>query len=82
MQSAEAVLLGQMHFQGGGNEGVHVRGIVWDTDGKHPVLPGEATVECGSEDDIADVLSDAYGCLVSDFVVVDELDISDAGGSG
>lgn len=51
-----------------------VRGIVWETDGKHPVLPTEATVECVSEEDIADALSDAYGWLVSDFVVVDGAD--------
>ncbi|APP75063.1 hypothetical protein BJD12_07100 [Xanthomonas vesicatoria ATCC 35937] len=48
----------------------HVRGIVWETDGKHPVLPAEATVECASEEEIADALSDAYGWLVSDFTVV------------
>ncbi|MGV7206026.1 hypothetical protein [Xanthomonas citri] len=51
-----------------------VRGIVWETDGKHPVLPTEATVECGNEEDIANALSDAYGWLVSDFAVVDGAD--------
>ncbi|WIX07558.1 hypothetical protein [Xanthomonas oryzae] len=50
----------------------HVRGIVWQTDGKRPALPGEATVECESEEHIADALSDAYGWLVSTFVVVEE----------
>jgi len=50
----------------------HVRGIVWETDGKRPALPAEATVECGSEEGIADALSDAYGWLVNDFVVVEE----------
>ncbi|MDV0439820.1 hypothetical protein [Xanthomonas sacchari] len=50
----------------------HVRGIVWETDGKRPVLPAEATVECESEDGIADALSDAYGWLVSEFLVVEE----------
>ena len=39
----------------------HVRGIVWETDGKRPSLPAEATVECESEEAIADALSDAYG---------------------
>ncbi|WP_127172124.1 hypothetical protein [Xanthomonas euvesicatoria] len=48
----------------------HVRGIVWETDGKRPALPMEATVECESEEDIADTLSDAYGWLVIDFAVV------------
>ncbi|AEO43422.1 hypothetical protein [Xanthomonas euvesicatoria] len=47
-----------------------VRGIVWETDGKHPVLPTETTVECESEENIADTLSSAYGWLVSDFVVI------------
>lgn len=27
----------------------HVRGIVWDTDGKRPVLPGGATVDAGAK---------------------------------
>ncbi|MDV2451820.1 hypothetical protein [Xanthomonas hortorum] len=52
----------------------HVRGIVWGTDGKRPALPMEATVECESEEDIAEALSDAYGWLVSDFSVVDSAD--------
>ncbi|NYI19764.1 hypothetical protein FHR53_001022 [Xanthomonas arboricola] len=52
----------------------HVRGIVWKTDGKRPKLPSEATVECVSEEGIADALSDAYGWLVSDFAVVDGAD--------
>ncbi|UKE55284.1 hypothetical protein KFS84_05655 [Xanthomonas translucens pv. graminis] len=52
----------------------HVRGIVWETDGKRPALPVEATVECESEEDIADALSDTYGWLVNDFVVVEETD--------
>ncbi|MFL8004678.1 hypothetical protein [Xanthomonas vasicola] len=47
-----------------------VRGIVWETKGKRPALPAEATVECESEADIADALSDAYGWLVSAFTVV------------
>ncbi|MCP3043096.1 hypothetical protein [Xanthomonas euvesicatoria] len=51
-----------------------VRGIVWETDGKHPVLPTEATVECASEEDIVDALSDTYGWVVSDFAVVDGAD--------
>ncbi|MCW0395389.1 hypothetical protein NB696_001152 [Xanthomonas sacchari] len=50
----------------------HVRGIVWETDGKRPALPAEATVECESEEGIADALSDAYGWMVSTFVVVEE----------
>ncbi|MXV05910.1 MULTISPECIES: hypothetical protein [unclassified Xanthomonas] len=50
----------------------YVRGIVWETDGKSPALPMEATVECESEEHIADALSDTYGWLVSDFVVVEE----------
>ncbi|MDY4284360.1 hypothetical protein [Xanthomonas sp. LF06-19] len=52
----------------------HVRGIVWEIDGKRPALPAEATVECESEEGIVDALSDAYGWLVSDFVVVEETD--------
>ena len=52
----------------------HVRGIVWETDGERPTLPAEATVECESEADIADALSDAYGWLASDFAVVDGAD--------
>lgn len=36
----------------------HVRGIVWETDGKRPALPAEATVECESEEGIADALSE------------------------
>ncbi|GAE50573.1 hypothetical protein [Xanthomonas arboricola] len=52
----------------------HVRGIVWETDSKRPALPMEATVECASEEEIADALSDAYGWLVSDFAVVDGAD--------
>ncbi|MCL1524926.1 hypothetical protein M3O57_19530 [Xanthomonas nasturtii] len=47
-----------------------VRGIVWETGGKCPDLPAEATVECESKEDIAGALSDAYGWLVSDFTVV------------
>ncbi len=52
----------------------HVRGIVWETDGKRPALPTEATIECESEEGIADALSDAYGWLVSGFVVVEKTD--------
>ncbi|APP77400.1 hypothetical protein EIQ06_00930 [Xanthomonas campestris pv. campestris] len=59
-----------------------VRGIVWQTGGKLPALPGEATVECESEEGIADALSDTYGWVVSDFVAVEEFDISGADRSG
>ncbi|WP_369975479.1 hypothetical protein [Xanthomonas bundabergensis] len=52
----------------------NVRGIVWETNGKRPGLPAEAAVECESEGHIADALSDAYGWLVSTFVVVEETD--------
>ena len=52
----------------------HVRGIVWETDGKRPSLPAEATVECESEEAIADALSDAYGWLVSEIAFVEEVD--------
>ncbi|WOB27734.1 MULTISPECIES: hypothetical protein [Xanthomonas] len=52
----------------------HVRGIVWEADGKRRSLPAEATVECESEDGIADALSDAFGWLVSKFVVVEEFE--------
>lgn len=34
----------------------------------------EATVECESDEGIADALSDAYGWLVSDFVILEETD--------
>ncbi|MEA9911559.1 hypothetical protein VDG39_02170 [Xanthomonas campestris pv. raphani] len=51
----------------------HVQGIVWDTDGKCAALPAEATVECESEADIVDALSDAYGWLVSEIAVVEEI---------
>jgi len=61
-----------MQIHGAGMKAFHVRGIVWETDGKRPALPVEATVECESEEDIADALSDAYGWLVSNFVVVEE----------
>ncbi|MBO9757861.1 hypothetical protein [Xanthomonas phaseoli] len=60
----------------------NVRGIVWETDGKRPALPAEVTVECESEDGIAEALSDRYGWLVSDFVAVEEFDISGADSSG
>ncbi|KTF36590.1 hypothetical protein [Xanthomonas vesicatoria] len=50
----------------------HVRGIVWETDGKRPVLPAEATVECESEEGVADALSGAYGWLVSEIAFVEE----------
>ncbi|MEB1303724.1 hypothetical protein VDP63_21550 [Xanthomonas campestris pv. campestris] len=53
----------------------HVRGIVWETDGKRPSLPAEAKVECESEDGIADALSDTFGWLVSGFAVVGEVEI-------
>ncbi|QTK46688.1 hypothetical protein [Xanthomonas euvesicatoria] len=52
-----------------------VQSIQWDTDGQHPELPVKATLQCESEDDIADALSAAYGWLVSDFVVVDEAEV-------
>ncbi|MCC5048809.1 hypothetical protein [Xanthomonas campestris] len=52
----------------------HVRGIVWETEGKRPALPAEAKVECESEEDIANALSDAYGWLVSTYVIVEELE--------
>ncbi|MBB4732486.1 hypothetical protein JH306_05245 [Xanthomonas campestris pv. campestris] len=58
----------------------HVQGIVWDTDGKRAALPAEATVECESEADIADALSDAYGWLVSDFVVIDGVEAGHTNG--
>ncbi|QDS17048.1 hypothetical protein [Xanthomonas arboricola] len=59
-----------------------VRGIVWEIDGKRPALPGEATVECESEEDIADALSDAYGWLVSEIAVVEEIEVGHGGESG
>ncbi|EGD07181.1 hypothetical protein XVE_3636, partial [Xanthomonas vesicatoria ATCC 35937] len=40
------------------------------------------TVECESEEGIADALSDTYGWVVSDFVAVEEFDISGADRSG
>ncbi|WP_321992834.1 hypothetical protein [Xanthomonas citri] len=52
----------------------HVRGIVWETDGKRPVLPADATVECESEEGIADALSDEFGWLVGGFAVAEELE--------
>ncbi|PPT72981.1 hypothetical protein XarbCFBP8150_00535 [Xanthomonas arboricola] len=60
----------------------HVRGIVWETDGKRPVLPAEATVECESEEGIAEALSDRYGWLVSEIAVVEEIDVSHGSESG
>ncbi|WP_181922072.1 hypothetical protein [Xanthomonas campestris] len=51
----------------------HGRGIVWETDGKHRVLPAEVTVECASEEDIANALSHRYGWLVSDFPIVEDI---------
>ncbi|WDL65482.1 hypothetical protein JH269_12730 [Xanthomonas campestris pv. campestris] len=51
----------------------HVNGIIWETDGKRPVLPTETTVECESEEDIADVLSDRYGWLVTEIAAVETL---------
>ncbi|WP_017167337.1 hypothetical protein [Xanthomonas phaseoli] len=60
----------------------HVRGIVWETDGKRLALPDEATVECESEGDIANALSDRYGWLVSTFVVAEERQASDLDESG
>ncbi|AGI06863.1 hypothetical protein NY99_22045 [Xanthomonas phaseoli pv. phaseoli] len=59
-----------------------VRGIVWETDGKRPALPGEATVECESEEGIADALSDAYGWLVSEIAVVEEIEVGHGSESG
>ncbi|MEB1902843.1 hypothetical protein VDR63_20280 [Xanthomonas campestris pv. campestris] len=53
----------------------YVRGIVWEADGKRPLLPAEATVECESEDGIADALSDTFGWLVSGFAVLEEVEI-------
>lgn len=53
----------------------HVRGIVWETDGKRPALPVEATVRCEGEEDIADALSNAYGWLVSEIAVVEEIEV-------
>ncbi|MFL3643805.1 hypothetical protein [Xanthomonas campestris] len=53
----------------------HVRGIVWETDGERRALPDEATVECESEEHIADALSDAYGWLVSEIAVVEEIEV-------
>ncbi|MBW8375970.1 hypothetical protein [Stenotrophomonas sp.] len=50
-----------------------VGGIEWECDGKQPVLPVETTVECEHEDDIAGVLSDRYGWLVSDFVILEKM---------
>ncbi|QWF19950.1 hypothetical protein [Lysobacter capsici] len=44
-----------------------VSDIVWDTDSETPDLPRETTVRCESSDDIADVLSETHGWLVSDF---------------
>ncbi|MEA9559114.1 hypothetical protein [Xanthomonas campestris] len=57
----------------------HVRRIVWETDGKRPALPAEATVECESEEGVADALSDAYGWLVRTFVVVEEMRVGHPG---
>ncbi|ASK90709.1 hypothetical protein KWH04_23375 [Xanthomonas campestris pv. trichodesmae] len=59
-----------------------VRGIVWETNGKRPALPGEATVECESEEGIADALSDAYGWLVSEIAVVEEIEVGHGSESG
>jgi len=46
----------------------YVSNIEWDTDGEqHGLnLPLETTVECESEEDVADALSDRYGfCIFS-----------------
>lgn len=71
-----------MHFQGAGNESVS---RAWDclADRRQASsIAGEATVECESEEGIADALSDTYGWVVSDFVAVEEFDISGADRSG
>ncbi|MCC8620120.1 hypothetical protein [Xanthomonas vesicatoria] len=60
----------------------HVRGIVWETDGERPALPAEATVECESEEGVADALSGAYGWLVSEIAVVEEFETLDLHESG
>lgn len=60
----------------------HVRGIVWETDGKRPALPDEARVECESEEGVANALSDAYGWLVSEIAVIEEVDVGHPGESG
>ncbi|MBB3760798.1 hypothetical protein [Xanthomonas arboricola] len=60
----------------------HVQGIVWDTGGKRAALPAEATVECEREAGIADALSDAYGWLVSEIAVVEEIDVGHCKESG
>ncbi|WP_104628340.1 hypothetical protein [Xanthomonas arboricola] len=66
-----------MHIDtyGAGMKAFHVRGIVWQTDGKRPALPVEATVRCEGEEDIADALSNAYGWLVSEIAVVEEIEV-------
>lgn len=50
----------------------HVVNIEWDTDGKRVQLPTAVTVECESEKDIADALSDKYGWLVSGYNIEGE----------
>lgn len=50
----------------------HVVNIEWDTDGKRVRLPIAVTVECESEDDIADALSDEYGWLVNGYEIEGE----------
>ncbi|WP_099207242.1 hypothetical protein [Xanthomonas citri] len=59
-----------------------VREIVWKTDGKRPALPMEATVECESEEGVADALSGAYGWLVSEIAVVEKFETRDLHESG
>jgi hypothetical protein len=55
--------------------GIYRVGLIeWETDGHSPELPRECTVECDGEDEIAGVLSDNYGWLVSDYVVVDHVE--------
>ncbi|MEA9895045.1 hypothetical protein VDG04_00225 [Xanthomonas campestris pv. raphani] len=45
-------------------------------------MPAEVTVECESEEGIADALSDAYGWLVSEIAVVEEIEVGHGSESG
>lgn len=51
-----------------------VRDIEWDTGGEMASLPTEVWVECESQENIADALSDTYGWLVNDFEVAESRD--------
>lgn len=53
-----------------------ITGIKWETDGARVSLPTESIIDCESEDEAVDTLSDIYGFLIESVEEIREVELT------